>query len=81
MSSEHYQAALQSHDCRELVQMLKTFYAKSHRGGRRISQIDQRYRKRAEDLLHSELAVALGIPVDEVGPYIARSISGKTADA
>ena len=79
MSTEHYQAALQSHDCRELVQLIKTVYAKSRRGTRRVSQIDQRYRKRAEDLLHGELAVALGIPVGEVQPYIARTISGKAA--
>ena len=75
LASEHYQAALQSHDCHELVQLIKTVYAKSRRNGRRVSQIDQRYRKRAEDLLHSELAVALGIPLKEVQPYIARSIA------
>lgn len=75
MSSEHYQEVLQSHDCRRLAQMIKAVNAKSRRSGRRISQIDQRYRKRAEDLLHGELAVALGIPVDEVQPYIARTIA------
>ncbi len=75
MSSEHYQEVLQSHDCRRLAQMIKAVNAKSRRSGRRISQIDQRYRKRAEDLLHGELAVALGIPVGEVQPYIARTIA------
>lgn len=77
--SEHYQAALQSHDCHDLVQLIKTVYAKSHRGSHRISQIDQRYRKRAEELLHGELAVALGIPFSEVPGYIARSIRQHTA--
>lgn len=75
MSSEHYQAVLQSHDCRELVQLIKTVSAKSRRSGRRVSQVDQRYRKRAEDLLHGELAVALGIPLGEVQPYIAHTIA------
>ncbi len=79
MSTEHYQAALQTHDCRDLVQLIKTVYAKARRSGRRVSQIDQRYRKRAEELLHGELAVALGIPVGEVPAYISRSISGKGA--
>ncbi|RHQ83146.1 hypothetical protein DWX95_05255 [Butyricicoccus sp. AF22-28AC] len=55
MANEHYQAALQSHDCEELVQLIKTVYAKSRRHGRRVSQVDQRYRKRAEELLNSEL--------------------------
>ena len=49
MANEHYQAALQSHDCEELVQLIKTVYAKSRRHGRRVSQVDQRYRKRAEE--------------------------------
>ena len=80
MSTEHYQTVLRSHDCRELVQLIKAVYAKSRRSGRRVSQIDQRYRKRAEELLHGELAVALGIPIDEVQPYISRSISEAAAE-
>ena len=60
LSSEHYQEVLQSHDCGDLVQLIKTVYAKSRRSGRRLSQVDQRYRKRAEELLHGELSVALG---------------------
>lgn len=75
MSSEHYQAVLQSHDCRELVQLIKTVSAKSRHSGWRVSQVDQRYRKRAEDLLHGELSVALGIPLGEVQPYIAHTIA------
>lgn len=81
MSSEHYQEVLQSHDCRELVQLIKAVYAKSRRNGRRVSQVDQRYRKRAEDLLHGELAVALGIPIGEVQPYIANTIAQYKKDA
>ena len=80
MSTEHYQTVLKSHDCRELVQLIKAVYAKSRRSGRRVSQIDQRYRKRAEELLHGELAVALGVPMDEVQPYISRSISEAAAE-
>jgi len=68
------QAALQSHDCEELVQLIKTVYAKSRRHGRRVSQVDQRYRKRAEELLNSELSVALGIPLKEVPAYINQRI-------
>ena len=74
MANEHYQAALQSHDCEELVQLIKTVYAKSRRHGRRVSQVDQRYRKRAEELLNSELSVALGIPLKEVLAYINQRI-------
>ncbi len=71
---EHYEAVLHTHDCHDLVQLIKTVYAKSRRNGRRVSQIDQRYRKRAEDLLHSELSVALGIPFSEVKSYISNAL-------
>ena len=74
LSSEHYQEVLQSHDCGDLVQLIKTVYAKSKRSGRRLSQVDQRYRKRAEELLNSELSVALGIPLKEVPAYINQRI-------
>ena len=74
LSSEHYQEVLQSHDCEDLVQLIKTVYAKSKRNGRRLSQVDQRYRKRAEELLHGELSVALGIPFNEVPAYISNVI-------
>ena len=76
LSSEHYQEVLQSHDCGDLVQLIKTVYAKSRRSGRRLRQGDQRYRKRAEELLHGELSVALGIPFHEVPAYI-ESVIGK----
>ncbi len=74
---EHYEAVLSTHDCHDLVQLIKTVYAKSKRNGKRVSQIDQRYRKRAEDLLHSELSVALGIPFAEVKSYINHAIREK----
>lgn len=71
---EHYEEVLNRHDCEDLVQLIKTVYAKSMQNGRRVSQIDQRYKKRAEDLLHGELSVALGIPVSEVPNYISQAI-------
>ena len=39
-----------------------------------MGQVDQRYRKKAECLLHGELAVALGIPLDQVESYIQDSM-------
>lgn len=68
-----YQAAIQSHDCADLLCLIKSVYLKIESctaRGRRPSQTDLRYRKRAEDLLYGELSVALGIPMDEVEPYI-----------
>lgn len=73
--SEHYEAALQTHACEDLLQLIKTVYAKNrdsiHRG-KKPGQTDQKYKKRAEDLLYGELSVALSIPLDEVEGYIRK---------
>ena len=36
--------------------------------------VDERYMKQAERLLYGEFSVALGIPFDEVQPYIASRV-------
>lgn len=76
-AKEYYDSALQSHDCGNLLQLVRQIYRKSQRvkeNKRQPSQTDQRYLKRAEELLYGELAVALGIERDEVVPYIARRL-------
>ena len=61
----------------DLLRLVRQIYRRtqSARQSRRPpSQTDQRYMKRAEDLLYGELAVALGIPREEVVPYIAHRL-------
>lgn len=73
----HYEASLQSHQCRELVRLIKGIRHKcreTEKKGRKMGQVDQRYRKKAEGLLHGELAIALGIPLDQVENYIQESM-------
>jgi CarD family transcriptional regulator len=75
--NEHYQALMQSHQCEDLVQIVKAVYLKQQEDrakGRKIAQVDERYMKRAEDMLHGELAVALGIARSEVPQYIADAL-------
>lgn len=72
--TEHYQALIRSHNCSDMVQVIKAAYEKRQEKrsqGSKPGQVDERYMKRAEELLHGELAVALGISRDEVGGYIA----------
>lgn len=74
---EHYQTSLKSGDCVELVKLIRTIYAKGREAagkGRHLGQVDERSKKQAMDMLHGELAVALGIPVDQVEGYISRTI-------
>ena len=75
----HYEASLQSHECRELIRMIKGIRRKTQeteRKGRKMGQVDLRYRKKAEGLLHGELAIALGIPREEVEGYIQTALEG-----
>lgn len=82
--SAHYRGFLESHRCEDLIQLIKTVYSRSRRSqaaGRKPSQVDQLYLKRAESLLYGEFAVALGIEPSEVVPYIARRIDGDGAES
>jgi len=74
---EHYEAYFASHTCEDLVQLIKSVYSKNQAAraqDRKLSQVDQKYKKRAEDLLHGELAVALGIEPEQVEEYICRAL-------
>ena len=78
--AQHYQTAVRSHDCRDLIELMMSIYAKqkeaeSHK--RRLGLVDERYMKQAERLLHGEFSVALDIPFEEVPAYITRRIAGK----
>jgi len=76
---DHYKASLMTHDCEELVQLIKTVYAKKknlEKNGKKTGKTDQTYMKRAKQLLHEELSIALDIPVAEVEAYITKCIEG-----
>lgn len=73
--TEHYQSLIRSHQCVDMIQLIKAAYERrqaKRSQGVKPGQVDERYLKRAEDLLYGELAVALGIPRDEVCDYIIR---------
>ena len=71
---DHYKASIHTHECEDLVQLIKTVYAKKRKleqRGKKTGKMDQQYMKRAKELLHGELAVALEIPIDDVEGYIS----------
>jgi len=75
--SEHYQTFLQSHDCADLVQLAMSIYSKKQhvlQCRHKFGQVDERYMKKAEELLYGELSVALDMPRDQVASYIASRI-------
>lgn len=76
--SEHYETILKSHDCNSLVELTMSIYAKKQKmleQKRKFGSVDERFLKRAEDLLFGELAAALDIPKDSVQKYIEEKLA------
>lgn len=79
---EHYAGYLKSHDCGDLIELAMSIYAKKQlltAQRRKFGAVDERFLKRAEDLLDGELAVALGVPKDQVGAYISARVDAARA--
>lgn len=75
--ASRYDQVLGTHDCRDLIELMMSIYAKKQyveQQKRKFGQIDARYMKRAEGLLYGELAAALDIPRDDVQEYIAKKV-------
>lgn len=75
--AQHYQSAVRSHDCKELLELMMSIYAKQRQAEaqkRRLGMVDERYMKQAERLLYGELSAALNIPYEDVQPYIVRRV-------
>ena len=69
----HYQQQLNTFNCRDLIRMTKSIYAKkkdAESRQKKIGMTDEKFLRRAEDLLFGELAVALDISRDAVREYI-----------
>jgi len=79
MLNEHYQALLQSHDCEDMLQLIKAVYTKQKENlaqGKKPGLVDERYMKRTEEILYGELAVVLDIPRESVLDYIINVLEG-----
>ncbi|MEA5003776.1 MAG: CarD family transcriptional regulator [Christensenella sp.] len=75
--------ALQSFDCYEWVRIVKSLHLRislRKQEGKKPLLTDEKYLMLAEDYLHGELSVALDIPLDEIGPYIARKVRESKID-
>ena len=75
--AQHYQTAVRSHSCQDLIELMMSIYAKQKQAesqNRRLGMVDERYMKQAERLLYGEFSIALNLPMEEVQPYIARRV-------
>lgn len=75
---EDYKKALRKCDCKELVKIIKTIYLRKQErlnDGKKMTSIDEKYFRLAEDCLYGELAVSLGISREEVKDYVVSRVS------
>jgi CarD family transcriptional regulator len=73
-----YKDCMKSHSCGDLLRLEMSIYSKckaARRLGKKVSELDDRYFKRLEDLVNGELSVALDIPKENVSDFIASNIS------
>ena len=76
--TEQYETVLKNYDCGALVGLTKSIYAKKislQEQKRKFGTVDERFLKRAENLLFGELAAALEIPRDQVQDYIESKLA------
>lgn len=70
---QQYEAFFRSHDCEACIRLVKGVHTKGL-SGKKLGQTDQKYKKRAEEILHGELAVALDISPEQVPEYIREAM-------
>lgn len=71
--SEKYKGCLDTHQCEDLVKLIKTVYMKGKsmvENGKKLAKTEQEYGKLAKELLHREFSMALELPYEEVEGYI-----------
>lgn len=74
---QEYRGCMKTNDCAEWIRIIKTIYLRKQKrqeAGRKVTAVDAKYYRLAEDNLYGELAVSLQIPRAEVEGYIAREM-------
>lgn len=72
-----YKEALRTCDCRELVRLIKTVYMRRQKrisGGKKVTAVDEKYFRSAQDQLYGELAIPLNMERSQVEEYIRQRI-------
>lgn len=71
--SQHYQRIIDTHSCKALLSLAKSIYRKGQealQNNKHLGQIDKRFKKRAEDLLFGEFAVALDTDRERIEDFV-----------
>lgn len=76
---QEYRGCMNANDCTEWIRVIKTIYLRKKKriaAGRKVTALDAKYSRLAEDSLYGELAVALQMPKGEVEDYIVKAMNG-----
>ena len=69
-----FKEALHTCDCEELIKIIKTLYQRKQQrieSGKKVTVVDEKYFRQAEDKLYEELAFVLGMEKRDVSTYIS----------
>ena len=72
---QEYKAAIRSGDCKRVIQIIKTIYLRQEKrmeDGKKITEVDERYFRMAEDKLYGEIALAMKMEKSEVLDFIKK---------
>ena len=72
---DYYEKKISSHSCVDLIEMTISIHRKRKQlleQKRKFGAIDERYLKRAEELLFGELSVALDVPKTEIREMVGK---------
>lgn len=75
-----FKEALQTCDCEDLVKIIKTLYVRKQQrieNGKKVTVVDEKYFRQAEEKLYGELAFVLGMEKSKISAYIAESMKEK----
>lgn len=78
-----YKEAIRQNTCEALIQLLKTLYLRKQKRimrGAKITSLDSRYYKMAEDFLYGELSVSLSKSKEEIKSLITATIIDTFSD-
>lgn len=74
---QEYRGCMRTNDCAEWIRIIKTIYLRKQKriaAGRKVTALDAKYYRLAEDNLYGELAISLQLPRGEVESYITREM-------
>lgn len=77
LAEQAYRDCMKTNRCEEWVRVIKTIYLRKQKrlqSGRKVTAVDAKYGRLAEENLYGELAVALGTGRKEVESCIIRSL-------